>query len=127
MSNKEIKEKILNNFATEAVEYEQNQDWKRAGIRWEHCSKTAHAPKNKGFYAYSAFFCYRRAYDIKKATTMIRLAKNKYILIGDKTTAAMCAAELEALQDDNRIKHIQRVKQRTLINNLQSQKEEIRK
>lgn len=91
------KKAAINRFKNEALAFEQGQYWKQAAIRWEHCAKIAQQNEDKGFFSYSAFFCYRRAKDIPKADAMIKQCRNKYILIGDKISAALCTTELEAL------------------------------
>jgi hypothetical protein len=94
---KAAKEAAINRFSNEALHFEQGQHWKRAAIRWEHCARIAKKNEDKGLFSYSAFFCYRRDSDIPKASAMIKQCKNKYLLIGDKMTAALCDAEIEAL------------------------------
>jgi len=87
----------INLFKNEALVFEQDQHWKRAAIRWEHCARIAKENEEKGLFSYSAFFCYRRAEDIPKAVAMITQCRNKYLLIGDKMAAALCTTELEEL------------------------------
>jgi len=94
---KEAKEIAINRFKNEALEFEQNQQWKRAAIRWEHCSKLVQDNKYKGLFLYSSFFCYRLAEDIPKAMVMIEKCRKKYLLLGDYTTSAFCEKELEIL------------------------------
>jgi hypothetical protein len=99
IEKKAAKEAAINRFKNEAMAFEQDQHWKRAAIRWEHCARLVDDNEEKGLFSYSAFFCYRRAEDVPKALTMIRQCKNKYMLTGDKMTVALCTAEMEALHD----------------------------
>ena len=94
---KAAKEATINRFKSEALVFEQGQHWKRAAIRWEHCSRLVEDNEERGLFFYSAFFCYRRADDILKAAAMIKQCRAEYLLTGDKMTVAFCNAEMEAL------------------------------
>ena len=99
IEKKAAKEAAINRFKNEALAFEQDQYWKRAAIRWEHCSRLVEDNDEKGLFSYSAFFCYRNADDIPKADAMIKQCRAEYLLTGDKMTVALCEAEMEALHD----------------------------